>query len=330
MNYPIDSLIKKFLTGDSNEQEDLLLEHYLSENPIPNINITQTEKSKIDLSIRNKLGIQKRATIKKSFYNILSITAAIFLICGIYIFYFQNHYIKLSETKFISKTENRDGIEVKNTSKIARIITLEDGSTVLLEPSSYITFPEHFMKKSRQVHLFGDALFNVISNPEKPFIVYTENIVTQVIGTSFRIKSLDKNDIIEVSVLKGKVSVYENKNDRERYRNGIILTPNQKVTFKKQSQKMDIGIIPEPVIIDQQLVYDFNFNDQPISNVLQTLQAAYGIEIVLENSTINQCTFTGDLSELTMALKLELLCKSIQANFERRGASIFISGNGCK
>ena len=106
--------------------------------------------------------------------------------------------------------------------------------------------------------------------------------------------------------------------------------PNQKVTFKKNSQKMDIGIIPEPAIIDPEHIENFDFIEQPISSVIKTLQSAYGIEIILENATINKCVFTGDLNGLPMDLQLELLCKSIQAKFERRGTSIFITGNGCQ
>ena len=48
------------------------------------------------------------------------------------------------------------------------------------------------------------------------------------------------------------------------------------------------------------------------------------------HNRIGVCVFTGDLNGLDMFKKLDFICSSINANYEVRGSSIFINGEGCK
>ena len=331
MKNNIDTLIQKFLDGNASEQEELILEQYLLDNPIEGVTLFELEKNDIDSRLRKKLELEVPSKPMKTlpmYWKIGVSAAAILLVC-ITLVLTLNPPNGSPLAGLLDNTINNDGIEVKNTSKIPRVILLEDGTKVILEPNSYITYPEHFLKENRKVHLFGEAFFKVKPNPNKPFIVYTENIVTQVLGTSFRIKSFKQSEQIEVSVVSGKVSVYESSNDQEVQKNGIILTPNQKVSFKKNDKKMDISIIPEPIIQIPDTLYNFKFNEEPVNKVFNLLYMAYGIHIEIENNHIQNCTFTGDLGGLTMNQQLELVCRSINGKYEKRGTSIFVTGTGC-
>jgi ferric-dicitrate binding protein FerR (iron transport regulator) len=75
---------------------------------------------------------------------------------------------------------------------------LEDGSEVQLNPNSTISYPEHFGQKTRTVYLKGEAFFSIKRNPAKPFVVHTGELVTEVLGTSFTIKSYENAKAIEV------------------------------------------------------------------------------------------------------------------------------------
>src|SRR5688572_16316604 len=68
-------------------------------------------------------------------------------------------------------------------------VTLPDGSAVYLNASSTLTFPEVFAESERTVELTGEAFFEVVKNPAKPFVVKTNNIRTVVLGTSFNVRS---------------------------------------------------------------------------------------------------------------------------------------------
>ncbi|WP_077923421.1 FecR family protein [Spirosoma sp. 209] len=225
----------------------------------------------------------------------------------------------------------RGVIDVKNTSAKPQTITLEDGSLVVLKPNSSVSYPEHFGNKTRSILLRGEAFFAVKRNLTKPFLVHTGDLVTEVLGTSFTIKSYDDAPAIEVLVRTGRVSVYEAERNAPRRRNGVILTPNQKVTFDKSTKKLLPGLTDAPTPVNppahrQTMVFD----DTPLNDVISALQSAYGIEIVLENSQLMRCRLTADLNELALHTQLDLLCRSVGASYEQRGTVIFINGDGCR
>ena len=52
---------------------------------------------------------------------------------------------------------------------------LPDGSSGWLNGGSYLEFPAEFRGKSREVFLKGEAYFDVVTDPKKPFVVKGEH-----------------------------------------------------------------------------------------------------------------------------------------------------------
>jgi hypothetical protein len=163
------------------------------------------------------------------------------------------------------------------------------------------------------------------------FFVHVENLITEVIGTSFKISKPSSDKLIEVSVKTGKVSVYTHDQNSIKKSNGVIITPNQKAVFNLVSRTINESIIDVPLVILQNVKKsDFEFDDVNVNVIFTKMQQIYGIEIIQVNSNINRCVFTGDLNGLDMFKQLEFICSSINANYEVRGSSIFINGEGCR
>ncbi|MFN4146176.1 MAG: FecR family protein [Runella sp.] len=208
-------------------------------------------------------------------------------------------------------------------------LTLPDGSTVVLEPNARLVIDEYFGENSRTVFLTGEAFFDIKRNEKVPFLVYSGKLITQVLGTSFRIKPHNNGKHIEVSVSKGRVSVYADEASQQL--NGVILTPNQRILFDTEQQTIRQGIVETPALVQpiNTRTY-FKFEESTLSQVVQSLHAAYGVEILVANPILNQCAFTGDLNGLGLYNQLDLVCGSINAQYEIRGTTIFIIGNGCQ
>ena len=213
---------------------------------------------------------------------------------------------------------------------------------VVLEPQSGLYYPDSFSTVKREVYLEGNAFFKVTKNPKCPFYVYSKNIVTQVLGTSFFVKTSPLTDTVEVSVRTGKVAVYEYgqetvKNRRNEESNGVILKPNQKVIYNGQDHHFRTTLVevPLPVVVSNNNTEDkitelnFVFDEAPIAKVLEHLEAAYHIEMVMENETLAKCLFTGDIKGQNLYDQLEIICESVQATYEIRGTRILIKGSGC-
>jgi transmembrane sensor len=157
------------------------------------------------------------------------------------------------------------------------------------------------------------------------------------LGTSFFVKA---NKNIEVSVCTGKVAVYEFGQDtatsNEEAR-GVILKPNQKVIYTQADHHFRTTLIelPLPVSLNnasEEKITELNFvfEETPISKVLMHLEKAYHIEMVMENETLANCLFSGDIKGQDLYGQLEIICQSVQASYEVRGTRILIKGSGCE
>jgi transmembrane sensor len=232
--------------------------------------------------------------------------------------------------------EAGDMVALTNSGFRPMTLQMEDGSTVVLEAGAHIRYPQHFSGRKRDVYLDGDARFDVSKDPDRPFYVYCNNLVTHVLGTSFHISTNRTLKQVEVAVISGKVEVYEHKAT-----NGVILTPNQKATYTESNRQLEASVVedPLPVALPQATEAadslqapepDFVFSAASLREVLQTIERVYGITIEVENERFNNCHFSGDISGMDFNARMEAICQVLHATYETRGTKILIKGEGCK
>lgn len=155
-------------------------------------------------------------------------------------------------------------------------LNLSDGSSVILNAGSKLTLPETFADTGpRKLTLSGEAWFEVEHDPERPFIVYSDEAATTVLGTKFQVRSYPEDDHVEVVVSEGKVTLQ----DRERLgAAGATITRNQVGTFfgdgsTSVSRVQDLS--PFLGWKDGNLVFD----QKPLSQVFRRLERWYDINI---------------------------------------------------
>lgn len=220
-------------------------------------------------------------------------------------------------------------VEQVNLEDKAKIIHLSDGSSVTMYKNSRLSFPKNFEHDKREVYLTGNAFFSITKAPQRPFYVHAGGIVTRVLGTSFFVKAPAKSKNVEVEVITGKVSVFEKKASQN---NGVILTPNQKVTYFEGQNHFVTGLIdnPQPQKINEQVqAYNFDFSDTPLSEVLEKLSLAYGVRIEVDNEKLYNCPLTANITQQPLYTKLEIICEAINGSYEIKGTAILVSGKGC-
>jgi len=265
--------------------------------------------------------------------------AAIFI--GVVIttgYIFQKHEKGSEQFAYGVVTPAKHLIESVNTSEKTIKLKLPDESIVELAPNSRIGYRNDFDSSTmRDVYLSGEAFFKVTKNPARPFRVFANEIVTKVLGTSFMVRSFEKDTVIQVTVRTGKVSVYSQVNDTRNLKStmqlgGIIVTPNQELVYKKSEQKFQKSLLPDPTEIlskpvDQEsMIYD----EAPLEKVFAQLGKSYGINIVYDTELLRKCTVTADLRNEPFYRKLDLICKAISANYEIIDGQIVIVTKGCK
>ena len=335
--HDFDILLQKYLAGRCNHAEEKQIQEW-SENMLKhgNIQIQDSEKELINKRLRQRLSIDKKPVFIFRNNWVLSGIAALLIVAVSFAFLFRSQTVQQKKNSAIAEIHAKmpfvnGNIETKNTSAKPFEITLSDASKVVLKPGSSLSYPEQFDEKLRKVYLHGEAFFNVTKDPNKPFVVHTGALVTQVLGTSFIVKSYDAAKSIEVEVITGRVSVYENSQKSPQSRNGIILIPNQKIVFNKESKTLIPELVSEPIIVQEpETKTQFIFEETLLPRVLASIEKAYGIEIEIENTALNTCEFTGDINDLPLYSQLKMICRAVNANYELRGTTFFLNGEGCK
>jgi transmembrane sensor len=227
--------------------------------------------------------------------------------------------------------------EVSNNSQKSLLITLEDGSSVTLDPGSKLRYPDHFKGYKRIVQLSGGGFFDIVKVPGRPFYVYAGKLVTKVLGTSFHVRSFSNEKEVSVSVKTGRVAVFtsniDQSNDIDKItgQSGVVIEPNQQVIMEQKTARITRTIVPNPEIVTAYETFPaFNFEDTPVSEILKTLHEAYGIEIIYDENTMKNCPVTASLTDLSLYEKLDLVCNAVGASYEMIDGHIIVDGKGCK
>lgn len=210
-------LLNRYLRGQCTEQETRLLEQWFERIADPSLRMNNSEKEeirqKILRDVQDKMRAQplaREARLSPVVWK-LAIAAAITFISIALIW----TIVQRNEDREAENPLSRAPMEVlrENKNTAPEKIMLSDGSTVLLQPGSSIRYLQNFDAEKREVNLSGEAFFDVARNPQRPFYVYANNVVTRVLGTSFVVKSPVGQSTIEVEVKTGRVHVYRDLNN---------------------------------------------------------------------------------------------------------------------
>jgi len=221
------------------------------------------------------------------------------------------------------------------------IVKLPDGSYAILKPGSKLDFPATFTKGRREVFLSGEAFFEVKKDASQPFIVYTAEMVTKVLGTSFTVRAIGDKKDYAVTVNTGKVQVFPVKDaDNQRIEsksltdagdNGILIVPNQQVTFNPESQQLIKKRLAEPSALSKEVsMVAFNFVETPFSKVITALSEAYGVKMNYNEKELANCPLTASLGDQPLFEKLALICAAVEAEYKITDGEIIIHGKGCE
>lgn len=224
---------------------------------------------------------------------------------------------------------------VNNTGDVLPI-HLSDGSVVHLHHNSRLRYRDDYSDQStRTAFLSGEAFFDIAKNPKQPFLVYSAEVVTKVLGTSFRIRAFEDDEDFVIAVKEGKVSVYSGReispSDSLVFEvNGVVLTPNQQVVYVRAEDLFVKTLIETPQVIQGHEVASlFLFENTPAMEVFRVLETAYGVDIIVDEEVMRNCYLTVRLSNESLFHQLTIICRTLGAQYELIDAKVIISGKGC-
>jgi len=300
-----EDLLAKYLLGEATVSESEQVERWAKSAPenLKQLSDFRTilEKSKlqIDSSIdaqdalaRLNLRLEKEAKTKMWGYKtILPWVAAIAVIFAAGLFGYKN----LVANK----------IDVASSATILTQV-LPDGSTVILNKQSSLSFVGGFFNKTRQVKLKGEAFFKVSANKAKPFIIDVNQVRVTVVGTAFNIKSSSNGTVVIVE--SGIVKV-NNRGDSVRLTAGekVEVTQNQTKLFKDENQgKLYNYYYTGELICDR----------TPLNELVLVLNEKFKANIVIVNPAIQTLPISTTFKNEQLNEILEIVAQTLKIKVE--------------
>jgi len=224
----------------------------------------------------------------------LGIAASVILLIG-----FFTYSIMFSTTEFSSDYGKQLAFE------------LPDGSKVLLNSKSTITFDKKNWNTNRTLELNGEAYFDVERG--STFTVKTPQGNVTVLGTEFNVNA--NTDFFKISCYEGKVNVFDNSNDSNH-----ILTPSLGYQNIKGNAPVSLNFnSTHPEWIDNQSI----FKSTPIKHVFKALEKQYELQFKYDNFD-DSILFTGSFPNNNKEIALKTVLKSLNLTYTTQGNSIIL------
>ncbi len=196
-------------------------------------------------------------------------------------------------------------------------IYLPDGSKIVLNAESELIYPKEFNDSIREVTLIGEAFFDIKRNVNKPFIVNTNSIKIKVLGTSFNVKSYDKDKKVETTLVTGKVELIKDKETP------IVLAPSQKAVFYKKENKLEIEEVKSLEVVawkEGKLI----FKKTSLQEVVIDLERKYNVKININSQKLLNYEYTGTFDNLSIDEVLKLLTISSPIKYSIKNGKIIL------
>lgn len=247
--------------------------------------------------------------------RIVRIAASVLIIAG----------IGLGSFYIYNKSGNRILTASTKINSEAKTVILPDGSEVTLNDNSTLSYPKKFSENSREVHLTGEAFFDITRNTSKPFIIHTEKADVKVLGTSFNVNTaLDKN-LVEVFVYTGVVQLLDGKNPDYN----MIIEQGQVGRFENEVLEKQENTDKNYIAWKTRELF---FKDSNLNDISKTLSKVYDVKIELADPEIGKCLYTStnstfvkeDLHDI-----LNIICSTFNLELEQKNRTYIIKGDGC-
>jgi ferric-dicitrate binding protein FerR (iron transport regulator) len=195
--------------------------------------------------------------------------------------------------------------EVFSSTDAITKVTLPDGSNVWLNHNSSLKYPATFMGNSRIVELIGEGFFDIVHNPEIPFIVETGGIQVMATGTTFNVMTYPDEDKIETSLISGSVDLFKSENGHD----GMPLVrmiPGNMVIFNKANKQ----IFTKTFTDDSNFSWKngkLKFTAEPMETVVKKLSKWFNADFQIKDPQLLELTLTATFIHETLPEVLELL-----------------------
>lgn len=318
-------LIERFLKNECTAEEQQLVvdyfaahpeefEQYLDENEWEQFEAPENTDAALSRKLFEKIKAQiNRKERRIRIIRRLTAAAAVTLVVGLGWKFLSNE--KVASAPIVAQVQKKDSAVVvtrheTNYTGKDKTIQLEDGSLIILSDKSEVSYQLPFTT-TRNISVTGKAFFKVAKDKTKPFIVTSGPITTTALGTEFTVAARKGTGHIKVRLYEGKVVIKAVSRANRHLKQDVYLLPGEEFVYgetiaaKKLAFKLNTTPMEPEQIMAQETIADdpsipqnakgswFQFNNRPVSEVLDQLAEIYKVEIVYNKKDVQNSYFIG-------------------------------------
>jgi len=226
-------------------------------------------------------------------------------------------------------------------------VELADGSFIWVNSGSTLKYPNNVTQKKVDIFLEGEAFFEIVKNSHRQLNVKTSTINIQVHGTSFNVKSYNEDNLVETTLVEGKISITGKVGNRV-IENPIVLKPNEQAALNKTSNEITVkdeiteesgndnynkenikseAITPvnlphikikEDVDVAEFIAWKDNkivFKNETLENLVVKLERWYNVDIEIKREELKKSRYTGTFEKETLEQAMKALSISLPFNY---------------
>ena len=201
--------------------------------------------------------------------------------------------------------------------------TLPDGSKVVLNANSKLTFSEDWEKEElREIWLEGEAFFDVVHlESHQPFLVYTSNgVEVEVLGTSFSV--YDRNKKSQIVLEEGNVSLSLANSDQPREKilmkpGDLVAISDDKVEKRKVEAKNYTSWTQNLLILDQ----------TSLEEIIRIAKENFGLQIEVDSNVSLSQTASGSMLLEDSEQFMELTSKVFNISIQKKESTYVFTPN---
>ena len=170
------------------------------------------------------------------------------------------------------------------------MLTLLDGTKIWVNAGTKLVYPVEFEKGKREIYVNGEIFLDVAADAQRPFIVRTNDLRVQVVGTKFNVQAYASDEHSRIALESGLVKILSEATG------DVMLSPNKVYEQDKSghSSVKDADIEKYTSWVHGLYMYE----SERLDVILKRLERYYGIEIVVDSSASGlRCSGKLDLKE---------------------------------
>lgn len=277
-NYKLDSLTDKLLENNHGEEVDSDLVSIIKSIKVSKeVSVIGEEmKDSILADVNSRINISLH---RKLWFRASLVAASVLLLFGMTNYFFY--------TKGYNQV-NSQLVELKNPLGMQTSIILSDGTNVILNSGTVLSYPTAFTSKYREVSVRGEAYFDVAKDVDHPFIVNAENINVRVLGTKFNVKAYEEENSIDVTLEEGRVEV-----GLTNFPDSYKIEPGQRICFDKSK-----SMFTQSKINTKHLTSwkdgEFYFDKNSFEEIARQLERRFNVNIEIVSDNLKHIVYSGD------------------------------------